>query len=98
MHAEHQVKGIASDLVAHYQAEARRKGGITFCSGTDDEDGRTSLANTDLYTDLFRHIAEITNLGRHLYEFYERQGYMIVGVIPDSNGSGKPNIIMAKRL
>jgi len=38
----------------------------------------------------------IRNLGRHPYEFYQKLGYVIVGVIPDANGLGKPDILMAK--
>jgi hypothetical protein len=30
------------------------------------------------------------------YEFYQKQGYVIVGVMPDANGLGKPDILMAK--
>jgi aminoglycoside 6'-N-acetyltransferase I len=34
----------------------------------------------------------------HPYEFYQKLGYVIVGVIPDANGPGKPDILMAKSL
>jgi aminoglycoside 6'-N-acetyltransferase I len=30
--------------------------------------------------------------------FYQRVGFEIVGVIPDANGPGKPDILMAKRV
>jgi aminoglycoside 6'-N-acetyltransferase I len=40
----------------------------------------------------------IGNLRRHPYEFYQKLGYVIVGVIPDTNGFGKPDIFMAKRV
>jgi len=43
-------------------------------------------------------IANIRTLKRHPYEFYQWQGYTIVGMFPDTNGTGKPDIIMAKRL
>lgn len=43
-------------------------------------------------------IASIRNLGGHPYEFYQRCGFTIVGVLPDASGPGKPDIFMAKRL
>jgi aminoglycoside 6'-N-acetyltransferase I len=58
----------------------------------------TSLANVDLYPDIFDHLKQIKNLKNHPFGFYQKQGYTIVGVIPDANGIGKPDIIMAKRL
>ncbi len=76
----------------------QERGGITVYLGTDDEDNMTSLSNTDLYTNLSEKIVKIKNLKRHPYEFYQKQGYAIVGVIPDANGIGKPDILMAKRV
>lgn len=34
----------------------------------------------------------------HPYEFYQKLGYSIVGVLPDANGFEKPDIFMAKRV
>ncbi len=76
----------------------RARGGITIFLGSDDEDGMTSLAGVDLYPDVAGHIASIRNLKRHPYQFYQKLGYTIVGVIPDANGPGKPDILMAKRI
>ena len=47
---------------------------------------------------VFEHVARIRNLKGHPYEFYQKLGYVIVGVIPDANGPGKPDIIMARRI
>jgi aminoglycoside 6'-N-acetyltransferase I len=58
----------------------------------------TSLSQVDLYPNVVEHITHIRNIRRHPYEFYQRLGYVIVGVIPDANGLGKPDIIMAKRV
>lgn len=74
------------------------RGGVTIYLGTDDEFGQTSLGNVDLYQDTYAKIENITNLDSHPYEFYLKMGYKIVGVIPDANGLGKPDIWMAKRV
>jgi aminoglycoside 6'-N-acetyltransferase I len=37
------------------------------------------------------------NLRGHPYGFYQKLGFSIVGVMPDANGFGKPDIYMAKR-
>jgi aminoglycoside 6'-N-acetyltransferase I len=93
-----QRKGIGRALVADLERLVRARGGITIYLGTDDEDGMTTLAHTDLYPNVWEHIARIRNLCGHPYEFYQKLGYAIVGVIPDANGPGKPDILMAKRL
>ena len=98
VHPQHQGKGIGRALVANLETQVRNRGGITIYLGTDDLHHRTTLANTDLYPNVGEHIARIKNLCRHPYEFYEKLGYVIVGVIPDANGVGKPDIMMAKRV
>ncbi len=90
--------GIGSMLVAALEREVAKRGGITIYLGSDDESGSTSLSNTDLYQDTFRKIESIENLAHHPFEFYSKIGYKIVGVIPDANGIGKPDIWMAKRI
>lgn len=90
--------GVGRALVAALESRVRALGGITITLGTDDELDQTSLAGADLYPNVWTHIAAIRNLRRHPYEFYQKLGYVIVGVIPDANGPGKPDIIMAKRV
>ena len=34
----------------------------------------------------------------HPFAFYQRLGYEVVGLLPDVNGPGRPDILMAKRL
>lgn len=93
-----QKHGIGRALIAALEAEVERRGGLTIMLGTDDEDDMTSLAKADLYTDLPAKIANIRNLRGHPYEFYQKCGYSIIGVMPDANGRGKPDIYMAKRI
>jgi len=93
-----QGEGIGRALVADFEEHVRQRGGITVMLGSDDDDGMTTLSGVDLYSDPWRHIANIKNLKRHPYEFYLKQGYAITGVVPDANGPGKPDILMAKRM
>ena len=95
---DRQHQGIGKALVADLEQQVSQRGGTTIYIGTDDENGETSLFDVDLYPNVWQHIAQIQNLKQHPYEFYQKQGYTIVGVIPDANGFGKPDILMAKRI
>ena len=94
----HQDKGIGRALVADLEEHVKKLGGLTIILGTDDEDYQTTLAGINLFPNVWEHIVHIRNLKRHPYEFYQKLGYIIVGVIPDANGPGKPDILMAKSL
>jgi aminoglycoside 6'-N-acetyltransferase I len=94
----HQGQGIGRSLVNDLAERARERGGLTLWVGTDDEDDMTSLAGKNLYPSVFDHIAQIQNLKGHPYQFYQKCGFVIVGVVPDANGLGKPDILMAKSL
>lgn len=91
-------QGIGRALVADLEERVRERGGLTLWVGTDDEDNMTSLGGINLYPNVFEHIADIKNLRCHPYEFYQKCGFVIVGVVPDANGLGKPDIFMAKSL
>ena len=95
---ELQGKGIGSALVSDFEDQVRLRGALTITLGTDDEDNSTSLSNVDLYIDTWKKIKEIRNLNEHPFEFYQKMGYTITGVIPDANGTGKPDILMSKRI
>jgi len=96
--ADRQGQGIGRALVADLEEQVRARGGLTIQLGTDDEDFMTTLGGTDLYTNLWEQIATIRNLKGHPYEFYQKCGFTIIGVMPDANGRGKPDIYMAKRV
>jgi aminoglycoside 6'-N-acetyltransferase I len=93
-----QTKGIGTALVRDFEEQVRTRDALTITLGTDDDDNQTSLSNVDLYTDTWKKINEIKNLNRHPYEFYQKMGYVITGVMPDANGIGKPDILMSKRV
>ena len=93
-----QGQGIGRRLVADLEARAAERGGMTLWLGADDEDGMTSIAKIDLYPDPLAHLARIENRRGHPYAFYQKLGFVIVGVMPDANGPGKPDIYMAKRI
>lgn len=93
-----QGKGIGRALVADFEGLVRARGGITIMLGSDDEDGMTSLSEVDLFDQPWVHIANIRNIKGHPYEFYQKLGFTITGVVPDANGPGKPDILMSKKV
>lgn len=93
-----QRRGVGRALVRDLEAQARERGAITVMLGADDEFGATTLFGRDVYPNVLDHIVAIRNLGNHPYTFYEKCGYAIVGIVPDANGFGKPDILMAKRV
>jgi aminoglycoside 6'-N-acetyltransferase I len=95
---EHRNKGVGRALVADLEAIAAKNGALTLWAGSDDEDNATTLGGADLYRDVPHAIRNIRNLKRHPYEFYLRLGFKIAGVVPDANGIGKPDILLAKRI
>jgi aminoglycoside 6'-N-acetyltransferase I len=92
-----QRRGIGRALVADLEASLRERGALTLWLGTDDEDGMTTLSGVNLYPNVLEHLAKIKNLRGHPYQFYQKLGFSIIGVMPDANGPGKPDIYMAKR-
>lgn len=100
-----QRRGIGRALVAALEGRVAERGGLTLRLGTDDEivpgtgEGRTSLFGVDIYKgEPLKHLSVIRNLRGHPYEFYLACGFAIVGVVPDANGPGAPDILMAKRV
>jgi aminoglycoside 6'-N-acetyltransferase I len=91
-----QKQGVGRLLVQDFELQVQEKGALTILLGTDDENSMTSLAGVNLYTNLWDSIRNIQNLKGHPYEFYRKLGFEIVGVVPDANGRGKPDILMAK--
>jgi len=90
--------GIGRLLITDLEHQIAKQGGCVIYLGTDDEKGLTSLYGIDLFQNLWNHIQQIRNPGNHPYTFYQKFGFQIIGVLPDANGLGKPDIFMAKRI
>jgi aminoglycoside 6'-N-acetyltransferase I len=91
-------QGNGKILVTALEEHLRKLGCTTIYLGTDDENFRTTISGKDLYPNVLENLLNIRNPGNHPYEFYQRVGFTIVGIIPDANGLGKPDILMAKRV
>lgn len=94
---DRQRQGIGRALVEDLEERVRARGAHTVFLGADNDIRvETSTAWSDLYPNVLERLRDIRSVGDHQYEFYERCGYVIVGVVPDANGFG--NIYMAKRI
>jgi aminoglycoside 6'-N-acetyltransferase I len=98
VHPDFQGQGIGRILIQDFEAQVIKKGGLTIMLGSDDDTNRTSLSGVDLYQNLPDKIATIRNLSNHPFTFYQKMGYHIIGVVPDANGMGKPDIMLGKRV
>lgn len=98
VHADHERRGIGRALVRDLEDRVRELGIHTMFVGSDDELGQTSLAGVDLYPDVIAHLTRLQNLQGHPIGFYQRLGYSVIGVMPDANGFGQPDILLARRL
>jgi aminoglycoside 6'-N-acetyltransferase I len=95
----HQRRGIGSALLAHLEAHARAEGVLTVYLGSDDDYGGTNLFGRELFPDVLGHAASIEPAGPgHAFTFYRRHGFDVVGLLPDVNGPGRPDILLVKRL
>lgn len=92
-------QGIGRALVAALEERAREQGVLTLYLGTDDDGPTpgTSAGGIDLFPDPLAHAADLQVID-HPTAFYRRLGFVVVGLIPDANGPGKPDILMAKRI
>jgi len=93
-----QGQGIGRMLIEDFEEQVRQRGGLTITLGSDDEDNMTSLSGVDLFENTWEKIRNIRNVKGHPFEFYQKMGYVITGVVPDANGIGKPDILMSKRV
>jgi aminoglycoside 6'-N-acetyltransferase I len=92
-------QGIGRALVDDLERQATRRGVHTLWLGSDDEHDETSVSAVNLYEDIPGAIRGFRTLrGEHPAGFYLKLGFKVVGLLPDANGPGKPDIFFAKRL
>lgn len=91
-------KGIGRRMLVDFEEQVRNRGGTVIFLGSDDENKRTSVGGIELYPNPLEHLANIENIGGHPYEFYQKCGYTITGIIPHANGFGKPDIWLTKQI
>jgi aminoglycoside 6'-N-acetyltransferase I len=93
-----QGRGVGRALVLDLEERVRERGGKVMFLGSDDEDDMTSLSGVDVWDAPWQHMRDLSNRNRHPFEFYQKLGYVVIGILPDANGAGKPDIWMGKRL
>jgi aminoglycoside 6'-N-acetyltransferase I len=90
-------RGVGRALAEALEARAAAEGFLTIHLGTDDEVGGTNLFGRDLFGNVLGKLAAIAPTERgHPFFFYRRLGYEPIGLLPDANGPGQPDIYMAK--
>lgn len=90
--------GVGRALVLDLEALLTARGALTLWAGSDDVAGETSLGGVDLYAALPEALGAVHSWGRHPLPFYRRLGFHVIGVMPDANGRGRPDIFLGKRL
>jgi len=94
-------KGYGRVLVQDIERQMRSQGGISVFLSTSDATHSTTVSDVDLYTNplnALRHISIRDTSSGHAFQFWQRVGFTIVGIIPDAEGVGVPSIQMAKKL
>jgi aminoglycoside 6'-N-acetyltransferase I len=92
-------KGVGRALVAALEDRVSTLGVLTLYLGTDDDRDvpGTTAGGIDLFPEPLAHAATLEAID-HPVSFYRRVGFKVVGLIPDANGRGKPDVLMAKRV
>jgi aminoglycoside 6'-N-acetyltransferase I len=90
--------GIGRALILDLEKILIARGALTLWAGSDDLVGETSLGGIDLYAALPKAFDGVSSWGQHPLPFYHRLGFQVIGVMPDANGPGRPDIFLGKRL
>lgn len=93
-----QRSGIGTLLISALETAAKNAGVCTVWLGADDDFGGTNLFGTDLYPNVLEQLSQLSPAAGHPFTFYQNRGYSVVGVLPDVDGVGRHDILMAKRI
>jgi len=91
-------RGVGRALIMDLEELLIARGALTLWAGSDDLAGETSLGEIDLYAALPNAFGAVRSWGSHPLPFYRRLGFHVIGVMPDANGPGRPDIFLGKRL
>ena len=94
----HRGRAIGGALIHDLEIILTARGALTIWAGSDDLVNETSLSGVDLYDGLPDALSSIRSWGHHPLPFYLKMGYKVIGVMPDANGVGRPDIFLGKRL
>jgi aminoglycoside 6'-N-acetyltransferase I len=98
VHPNLQRCGIGASLVRDLEAHAQLQGVATLLAGVDDHLGSTSFSREDLFRELPAALERAEAETPYPLEFYRKLGFAVVGVVPDANGPGRPDVWLAKRV
>ena len=93
-----QRSGIGTLLIAALETAARDAGVCTVWLGADDDFGGTNLFGTDLYPNVLVHLSQLSLATSHPFTFYRDRASPSSGILPDVDGVGSHDILMAKRI
>ena len=94
---DEQHRGVGRALVTDLEELVAAEGGLTGDLGADDLDAATSLADDELFPGVLDAAAEVqVRKRRHPIGFFLHLGYEVIGVIPDANGPGRPDVWLGR--
>jgi len=92
----HQYQGVGKALVAELCTRLASHSATVLYAWSDDESMSTSLGGRNLLPNPLDHLNHFKPSSRHAGGFYLKQGFVLCGVLPDANGTGKPDILFAR--
>ena len=90
-------KGYGKILMEEVEKIAQEKNIIGIILSSGDEANKTSLSDEEITGEnIIEKIQNIKNYKNHPYEFYQKCGYSIIGIIPNAYGLKKSDIWLWK--